>query len=644
MVIKKKYQLLPLVMFTIIVSFTIFGVFCKGLEYFLGFAPDDSFYYFEIAKNLLKGHVFSFDGGITHTNGFHPLWLFVITPFVAFFQNNFIPYLLLSVFFYCLGNVVFIIIIEKLFGEKTAKSFAILLSFNPFVLIVGLNGLETGMLIFMLSLFLLVIFVLDVTQLKYMLLLSIVTALLFLTRTDSIFIIVFGWIFIFVNKIRNVKKTNCFRTVFKFFAFGILSLIIVSPWLLFNFIKFGSFIQDSGKALTYQTLQYNNANGLGWKGLFDNFKVYINGNINTTAFINGMRNTPCLVAFLILVIYCIVNKKIKLEYKQKIFIISLVFFWAIIYLSSALRFSPREWYFVIALPLLSLFCALVIKQWKQNSKNIISIVIVMFLFILNIQEIKVGLYPHQVTSMANILKSNEHFSEETRIGSSDAGIAGFFSNYHTINLDGLTNSDIIPYIREGKIFEWLDENHVEYISVRPHWYDNWLMGFGNMLRFDKNQGTSNFTKILYTNKEICDMHFRNTININEKNAWIFFGKGWSNLKDSKLNECWSNDKASTIYLPLYNEKKYVIEFELMAVSNDNNQIAVDVYQSDNFMDKWQVKPNEYQTYCLKIEYPYDLVSKIEFKYDQTYNLKKLGRSHDDRDLAICIKSIHISEM
>ena len=41
---------------------------------------DDAFYYFEIAKNLAAGEFSTFDGGITRTNGYHPVWLLLITP------------------------------------------------------------------------------------------------------------------------------------------------------------------------------------------------------------------------------------------------------------------------------------------------------------------------------------------------------------------------------------------------------------------------------------------------------------------------------------------------------------------------------------------------------------------------------------
>ena len=42
---------------------------------------DDAFYYFQIAWYLAQGEFSTFDGGITRTNGYHPLWMFLITPF-----------------------------------------------------------------------------------------------------------------------------------------------------------------------------------------------------------------------------------------------------------------------------------------------------------------------------------------------------------------------------------------------------------------------------------------------------------------------------------------------------------------------------------------------------------------------------------
>ncbi len=49
---------------------------------------DDSFYYFQIAYNLAEGKFSTFDGGITRTNGYHPLWMLMITPFYWVFDKE----------------------------------------------------------------------------------------------------------------------------------------------------------------------------------------------------------------------------------------------------------------------------------------------------------------------------------------------------------------------------------------------------------------------------------------------------------------------------------------------------------------------------------------------------------------------------
>ena len=49
---------------------------------------DDAFYYFQIAYNLSQGKFSTFDGGITQTNGYHPVWMLLITPFYWLFDKE----------------------------------------------------------------------------------------------------------------------------------------------------------------------------------------------------------------------------------------------------------------------------------------------------------------------------------------------------------------------------------------------------------------------------------------------------------------------------------------------------------------------------------------------------------------------------
>ena len=49
---------------------------------------DDAFYYFQIAYNLSQGNFSTLDGGITQTNGYHPAWMLLITPFYWIFDKE----------------------------------------------------------------------------------------------------------------------------------------------------------------------------------------------------------------------------------------------------------------------------------------------------------------------------------------------------------------------------------------------------------------------------------------------------------------------------------------------------------------------------------------------------------------------------
>ena len=53
----------------------------------LQFYYDDAFYYLQTAWHMAQGNFSTFDGGITRSNGYHPMWLFLITPFYWVFDK-----------------------------------------------------------------------------------------------------------------------------------------------------------------------------------------------------------------------------------------------------------------------------------------------------------------------------------------------------------------------------------------------------------------------------------------------------------------------------------------------------------------------------------------------------------------------------
>ena len=111
---------------------------------------DDSFYYFQIARNMAAGQFSTFDGGITQTNGYHPLWLLLITPFywlmdaeTALFGIKGFEILLIA------GAVVLMVAAARITGQPWLLLFAVppMLYRNP----VLYGGLEASAALFMLG-------------------------------------------------------------------------------------------------------------------------------------------------------------------------------------------------------------------------------------------------------------------------------------------------------------------------------------------------------------------------------------------------------------------------------------------------------------------------------------------------------------
>ena len=115
---------------------------------------DDAFYYFQIARNLAEGKFSTFDGGITRTNGYHPLWLFLITPFYWVFDKEAVLFAIKAFeIMLVAGGVALITAAARLARLPWYLMFAALpmLYHIPFMI----AGMEAAAALFMLGLFIL---------------------------------------------------------------------------------------------------------------------------------------------------------------------------------------------------------------------------------------------------------------------------------------------------------------------------------------------------------------------------------------------------------------------------------------------------------------------------------------------------------
>ncbi len=81
----KRLDLLVLLA-VIVKCAVVFSLPLRSHGLLMGFAQDDFFYYLKAAQSLAAGHGATFDG-VTHTNGYHPLY-FLLWTLVSFFTGN----------------------------------------------------------------------------------------------------------------------------------------------------------------------------------------------------------------------------------------------------------------------------------------------------------------------------------------------------------------------------------------------------------------------------------------------------------------------------------------------------------------------------------------------------------------------------
>lgn len=175
------------------------------------FCFDDSFYYFEIARNFADGHFSTFDR-ISPTNGYHPLWMLLCVPvYAAGTAGDTAVRLLLSLqwLVWCSVLLLWIQIVRHTVGDWPQRDFdpqetaalrgylnaglivlAALLAAGVLVVKTFVNGMESG--IYVLGYTLLLYFAqrvdgnfIDNTSLPGRLGIAVLATLCFLARTDA---------------------------------------------------------------------------------------------------------------------------------------------------------------------------------------------------------------------------------------------------------------------------------------------------------------------------------------------------------------------------------------------------------------------------------------------------------------------------
>ncbi|HEY5132055.1 MAG TPA: hypothetical protein VII85_00060, partial [Candidatus Krumholzibacteriaceae bacterium] len=238
----------PLFLIAAVALFMAVFFLASGMHRLLIAAPDDAAYYFKIAANAAGGRGLTFDG-INRTNGFQPLWLYLLTAVFAVCHRE--PetmcriVLLLQVVLLAGAAALLHSLVARFFSRRTVCLCLALFAF--FVFIPSANGMESAILVLSLAAALFFgasarIFVRRDARREPVF--GLLLGFLVLARLDMIFVPLVVVVFACARAIaaRGERRLHIAR------AAGLLGgiAVIVAPYLIYNRVSFGAVMPISG--------------------------------------------------------------------------------------------------------------------------------------------------------------------------------------------------------------------------------------------------------------------------------------------------------------------------------------------------------------------------------------------------------------
>ena len=463
------------------------SVLSIGSDQLIKVVPDDAFYYLETARHIAAGDGSTFDG-INPTNGYHPLWMLLVLPLAALFKD---PWwvtrltLILGIAFNIGAATLLFATLRRWLNVWYVPVIGAAIYFlNARSIVSSLNGLETmvSSFFFAASLYL-VLLRLESPKpsVKSAVLLGLSLGLLFLARTDNVF-------YIAIMYLMTIWWEQPERRLKVGVVVAGTTALIISPWLLWNYFTFGSFMQSSGFAVPYVLRESFLIDGHTSSELFlQNVKIFI-------AFIGYQMYRfylgfpvyvflPGLIATAFLIVrgwrkpddaqWLLDRELVKLLWGLAVAAVMLIF------VHTFLRWYPRTYYFdqIIILSALgfSLGLALLrpanlLSRIKVNSIRQSSAPAVMILLIVLVPALYSGYklvthgqYPHQIEFLDAARWLEQNTAPEVVSAGFNVGITSFFSERDVVNLDGAINTAAFEAIRAKRLFAYAEYMKVRYI-------------------------------------------------------------------------------------------------------------------------------------------------------------------------------------
>jgi len=435
--------------------------------------PDDTGYFYEIALNVVLGEGLTFDG-INQTNGFQPLWLYLLLPLAWAMREAPADLYLRAALIYqlslvAIAGIVFFFAMSLYSRRSTALAATTL--FYIFGIRIFANGMETGILVLCLSA--LLYFSLKYrpfsgsSTIKHAFVFGLLLGLTILARLDMVFLLGIIYAFVLWQVLFSTNRTDKIQLIKQFLASVIAFVLVVTPYFIYNKTQFESIMPISGQ-------------------LKNTFPRILQPSF-------GAERFPSEV-LLIVVSICAISLMSGFlflrsraasadqdGYKLTVLLIGSLYVLTH-YLHTALfmKWAVFSWHFAFyCFQLCVIFAYLLdwisVRLPAFARRPVIATVIVALFVVLLDRTYRVTTtqprgWQYQSYRAAVWVRNN--LPPDARLALKDAGLFGLLSERSVVNLDGLVNNlEYQEYLRMRRLNDYFRQKGIQYLVVHAYWPD-----------------------------------------------------------------------------------------------------------------------------------------------------------------------------
>jgi hypothetical protein len=433
----------------------------------LSLLSDDAFYYFKIAGHITAGDGCTFDG-IAPTNGFHPMWMLIVVFVFWVAGTSLITPALVVIVLNLLICVAFFVLLYRLVDRYIAPGYGLVAAaacLLPNILTGMLNGLETGLMIFMVVVLVRLVYTRNILALSSSRSsafgLGILLGVIMLCRLDAVFLFLAVVVMTVISILVRRPPLNgaAARVALICAGFG----VAVAPYFIWNFAGFGHLSPISGTVKSTFPALSDRAFDLGGDKRFGTLMLTAIGVLFASVFVADFSRGR--------------NWKIVLDSPLTLLTLACVMHFANTILF--LEWGVYWWHYALYGMTLSLALARFAhrftarRAWTRRLALIVLVIpMIVVAVVMHERILRIKGWQHRGW-LEGAEWARNHTPPGTVLACVDAGLIGYFSERPVINLDGKANGyEYLRYLRDGDVDAYLAAHNTAYIiNVRGRYYD-----------------------------------------------------------------------------------------------------------------------------------------------------------------------------